>query len=208
MRQTIRLFAILSAVFLFTALIGCMGRGPRVPIRFYSFPEGFHTTATTEKATSIRLGIGSFESSGAIGKFILFRVSPVEVKYNRYERWVEQPNEIITRAFLQALDSSGFFSEVTLAEDIAFHQSTHLLRGYVDRFENDRSVSPPCAVLSVRLELRDIASGRRVWESTVSYRHPIQGRETADFVRAMEEAIRRVLEKSLSDMKNGLIKSK
>ncbi len=204
-----RFFPIVSVLLLNLLLAGCISpikREPMTPIHLYSLGQSWNVKPQVPPRNPQPFGIRIFETSSAIKRRMLYRTSPVEVGYYEYNRWVEPPNEILTRAFIEALGTSRLFSEVGRAEEVP--PAARILSGSLERFEEDRTTEPTSAVVEMRLELRKRRSGRIIWSEKISARQPLEGSSSRDFALAMDKAVHTLLDRATSNIASALAPKK
>jgi ABC-type uncharacterized transport system auxiliary subunit len=178
-------------ILLFT---GCFQRKPPVPVHYYSLQDRKPAGEASGKKTSVSLGILPFQAASSIENRILYRLSPVEIGYYEYEKWAEPPEEMTSRVFSEVLGSSGLFSNVTFGRDYPPSSVTWILTGIVERFEEDRSVSPPVARLSVGIEVFRTDGNRLLWNQRLSSSEPLEADTRSDLALAMDKNLNRILE--------------
>jgi ABC-type uncharacterized transport system auxiliary subunit len=191
---------ILLLSLLLVSITGCLSRNPKVPIHLYSLEGNRILPETSKTLPPLSLGVYGFDSSPSIESRMLYRISDVEVGYYDYDRWVDPPGEIVTRAFVHGLSASGLFSRVLRAEKFPQSSFNWILTGFLERFEEDRTTDPATAHIRVNLEIYQAGSYSRIWKKSLSAREALEGDSAVDLVRAMDKALRQILIRAKAEM--------
>ncbi|MBN1902199.1 membrane integrity-associated transporter subunit PqiC [Candidatus Sumerlaeota bacterium] len=179
-------------------LTGCLHRNPPVPIHFYTLQERKPAEEKPVKKSAPSLGILPFQSASSVETRILYRTSPVALGYYEYERWAESPGEMMTRAFSEFMDASGLFSSVSSGRNYSPASVKWILTGVVERFEEDRSSSPPSASLTVALEIYQTNGNIPIWNKRLTAREPLERDTREHLAVAMDKNLTRILEETLT----------
>lgn len=181
--------------FLFSILFatGCVSRAPQTPIHLYSLAPEYPVSSTDRIPSRPSVGVLPFESSSAIERRIMYRISPVEVAYYDFHKWVEPPGEMVTRFFCDELASSGLFSVVSLEGTFPLKQFDWLLSGELVRFEQDKTTPATTADVSVYLQIhKPDMGGQVIWRKKLSSRIPVKGDSVTDLALALEQGLRNI----------------
>ena len=194
---------LITVYLLFSLLFatGCLSRAPQTPIQFYSLSSDYSVSSTDRPPSGISLGILPFESSSAIERRMMYRISPVQVGYYDFHKWVEPPAEMVTRSFCDGLASSGLFSVVSIEGTFPMKHFDWLLSGNLLRFERDQTTERPTAYISMYLQIRIPEKGRRViWGKKCSSRVPISGESATDFAVALDRGLQEINKKTAVEL--------
>jgi len=164
------------------------GGGPR-PRRYFSLAPQAPDRVRAE--TRPRIRVAELDCADAYDQpSVMFRVSPVEVRAFRYNRWASKPGVMITEVLRRYLAASGRFDLVTEDEipDIE-------LSGRVDVIEQVVEGGVWQGRLELSLYLQTVRDGRVVWRWRIDGVQDADGREVSDVVAAQS----RVLSQGLSE---------
>ena len=200
---------LLALAFILTG-VGCLSRGPKVSLHHYLLKDEFGATAPAPavRPSAIGLGLRPFDAASFIEQRMLYRISPVEIEYNDYEVWAEPPQEMVSRVFLEGLRSAGLFKRVAWAEDFPVDFFPMVLTGRLERFELDRTTEPPSAYIAVSLELRGSERDTYHWEGMMTARENLTLDVPAEYARATERALRRLIEDTAKELSTHIILKK
>ena len=101
--------------------------------------------------------------------------------------WAEAPANAVTRALRDAVQQTGRFADAGDAAEMA--RPEYALTGELRKFHEDRSVTPPRAVVEVRLELRQALGAKLLWADTLNATVPLSGNKPSDLAAAMTKAV-------------------
>lgn len=174
------------ALILLAAALGCIGCGALrpnyVPVRTYAIETQIELEPLG-KTLAPALGVRRFTAAGGYRYPMVFRAGDVAVRAYEYDRWLELPDEMATRAFTTALRSAGLFGEVEPLG--ALRHPRYVLDGEVTRFEEWESE----AHCDVYLRLIDTEQDRVVWSERVVGRAPLDAPTPEALARGMRHAL-------------------
>lgn len=188
---------------IFSVLMLCLGIlggcGAVRPSKFYQLAVPGDAAPGAEPAPyPVTLLLGPISTSSLYRDDRIVYTSNVEAMGTyEYERWVEPPSEMIREVLFRELRASGRYQGISsLRSDV---HGDYVLRGHLfDLRELDGKV------LEVRVtfefELHDSKTGSTVWTRYYSHDEPVDGKEVAAVVAALN---RNVLS-GLSDLREGL----
>jgi len=191
MRQTIFLIPVLSAA---VTLAAC---GSGRPIRYYTVD----LPAAPEPAMSIypvTLLIGHIGGPEILmDQPIAYRVGPNEIGTYQYHLWDEPPVQMLKTSLLRRLRASGKYQSV--AELGSSAQGDYVLQGRLFDFE-EVDTGNMAGLVSMEFELYDRKDRKMVWSHSYSHSEPVQGKDIADVVSALD----RNLTLGLNELVSGL----
>lgn len=181
---------------LMLALAGCLS--PRTVLlgsRYTLQPEVAVTPVATGTDT---LGLRPLQTARPYTMQMAYVDAGHRFGYRTAGEWTEQPGALVTRVLSDALAASGRFEDVGNAADMSI--PSLILTGEIRKFHEDRTVTPPAAVVELRLELREARAPRLVWAETLHASVPLGAGEDsgADLAGAMSDAVRQVVESAVS----------
>jgi ABC-type uncharacterized transport system auxiliary subunit len=169
---------------------GCFGQRDVTPVRYYSVSSAPATVSQATRSWPVALGIRPLTAATRYRDQILYRVSEVEVGFYAYDRWVEPPEEMVTRILIEMLHAAGLFRQVTTADDV--RPPAWILSGEVTRFDEIREAGGRRAEVGVRLELRQARDERLLWSDVLKGAVPYSTDTPEALAQAMSRAVQEV----------------
>jgi ABC-type uncharacterized transport system auxiliary subunit len=169
---------------------GCLGRGEFVPIRYYGVDSLPATVPQAGRTWPVALGVRAFTAATRYRERILYRTSDVEVAFYPYDRWVEPPEEMVTRVVSQIIRTSGLFPQVVPADNVQL--PAWILSGEVTRFDEVREAGGRRAECWLRVEVRRARDEQLLWSDTISAVEPFTVETPTALAQAMSRAVQRV----------------
>lgn len=178
-------------------LAGCLGAIPYTPIQRYGIVPEIDPVQRETAAGSI--AIRPLEYAEPYTTTMVYRPDQYTVAYRDAEDWAEPPRDSVTRALLDSLAATNYFSDVGTASDVPLPR--YILTGQVRRFDEMRTTQPPHALLEVRINVRENGRpGRAVMSQT--YRETVSMNDTSAgaLAEAMTEAVSIVVANATEDI--------
>lgn len=184
----------LAAVVLF--LSGC---GAARPSQYYQLTVPGDAPAAKEvDSTPVTLLVGTLFAPDLYREDrIVYSTTQEEMGTYEYQRWAEPPTEMIQEVLLRALRSSGRYRAV-----FAHRSDTNgdfLLRGRLYDFK-EVSGNGMVARLTVDFEMRDVKSGTTVWTHYYHHDEPVDGKNVAAVVAALDRNVQRSVKEVLEGL--------
>jgi ABC-type uncharacterized transport system auxiliary subunit len=129
---------------------------------------------------------------------IAYRSGPNEIGVYDYHHWIEPPVQMVRIALLRQLRSSGKYQSI--ADLGSGEQGEFVLQGRLYAFEEVDTNSSIAGLVTMEFELLDRKDGKMVWDHFYSHSEPVQGKEIAEVVSALN----RNLDQGLVEMTSGL----
>jgi cholesterol transport system auxiliary component len=185
MHRTIRL-TLTSLLAL--SVCGC---GSSKPIQYYTvqFP-GAPTLTSGTRPVSLVVG----RINGAVmfqDTPIAYRAGPNEIGTYQYSHWAEAPVALVKANLIRTLRASGEYQSVTELGSTAGGQ--FLIRGSLYDFEEVDSGENISGLVSMEFDLIDRRTGKVVWTHYYSHSEPVQTKEIAAVVAALDSNLSRGL---------------
>jgi ABC-type uncharacterized transport system auxiliary subunit len=188
---------------IFPAFMLCLGTlngcGAARPSKFYQLTvPGDRTSGAAPAPYPVTLVLGPITSSDLYrDDQIVYTSDGQAMGQYQYHRWAEPPPEMIHDVLLRELQVSGRYQQVySLRSDV---RGDYLLCGRLYDFR-EIDGSPLVARVAFEFELRSYETGTVVWKRYYSHDEPVNGKDVADVVAAMN---RDVLS-GLSEIRGGL----
>ena len=180
---------------------GCLRSGDFTPIRYYSVDPSTITPPSVTHTWPIALGVRPLTAASRYRDRILYRLSEVEVGFYEYDRWVEPPEEMVTRVIIATVQAAGLFRQVLPADSVQL--PAWILSGEVLRFDEVRTGSGSRAECWLRLELRRARDEQLVWSDQLQTAMPL----TSETPEALAQAMSRAVQQMVRELINRLEKA-
>ncbi len=185
-----RLSGFILAALTFTPLLVLGGCGRGHPIRYYTLqlPPAPEASASVYPVTLL---IGRMEAPAILeDEPIVYRTGPNEIDTYPYHLWVEPPVRLVKNMLIRRLRASGKFRAV--AELGSAMQGDYVLQGKLYDFEEVNKQGME-ALVNIEFELLDRKTRSAVWTHYYSRSEPVQGKQIADVVAALDGNLARCL---------------
>lgn len=137
----------------------------------------------------LSLAVNNVRAPSRYGDMMFYRAADYEVGFYEYSHWVEPPAEMVKRAMLNALRSSGLFARVDPA-GLAGRPDL-VLQAELTAFDQVLEADGTFAECGLAMEILRCAGGDAVWSYEATGR--VRQEERGKFVAAMSEAVRRAI---------------
>jgi len=114
---------------------------------------------------------------------IVYRSGPNEIGTYEYHYWDEPPARMVRVMLIRTLRASGKYQSVGQLGSQA--EGEFVLQGRLDDFEEVDSGGAVAALVTMEFELFDRKAHRTVWTHSYSRSEPVQGRQIAEVVAAL-----------------------
>jgi len=177
----------LAVLVMLAVLGGCLlPKRSYVATSYYSIdlplPE-----APARKTADLSLAVRALDSASRYQERILFRNGGPTVGYHEFERWVEPPAEMVTRALRRGL--SGACTTCVVADDRLVRQPDVVVEGRLTRFDQLRGEEQWSAACEVELVVKMAEKRRVLLARRIAVTTPAKDKTTAAFVEAMNAAV-------------------
>jgi ABC-type uncharacterized transport system auxiliary subunit len=181
---------LVTSTLIVLGLGGCFGRGDMTPVQYYSVDTLPATTPRAARTWPVPLAVRAFTAATRYRDRILYRVSEVEMGFYEYHRWVEPPEEMVTRVIMAMLRASGLFPQVVTADDVQL--PAWLLSGELTRFDEVRQSGGTQAECWLRLEVRQAQNEQLIWSDVLTAVVPFSAATPEALAWAMGQAVQQV----------------
>lgn len=177
-------------------LSGCLTPNGTPPPDQFLLPSRAEVPAAA--TLPVTLGIRELESARPYHLQMAHTDAEGRLNYYQTATWAEFPAAAVTRALRDALSRSGRFRDAGMAEQMA--RPDWMLIGYLTAFHEDRSTTPPQAVVEVRLEMREARATDLLWAGTLRETEPLQAEGIQAFAKAMDVALARLVSQATAQL--------
>ena len=183
----IRTLRIVSAIALCAALASC---GSSRPSKFYSLQVPSATPAAASRLP-VDVLVGRISAPQILrDDRIAYRASATELGTYEYHRWAEPPAVMIEELVLRSLRDSGRFRSVQTQKSNT--RGEFIVRGRLYEF-GEVSGTPLTGRIKLELEAYDPGEGRVVFTRLFASDEPVNGKEVADVVVALDRGVQRAV---------------
>ncbi len=182
------------------ALAGCISQNPYVEVKYYSVDGP--PAASVEKSPvkfATGLAVVDLQAASRYGvKMLHCRRSDGVIGFREYDRWVEQPSEMLTRARVRAFLNKEAFRYVGGTR--AVREAEYALSGYVVAFDENIDGEARTAVVSICFELNRVEGGEVLWSGIVTKQCDVAGTSGSVFAAAMRTAVDELIGAALAEV--------
>jgi ABC-type uncharacterized transport system auxiliary subunit len=194
----------LKILFLYALLqITACGSIPEPNYYTLSFPESLENNGSNQKTFTATIGFSKFES-GLLLKDdrIIYRQSDYEIKFWHYQRWIAQPNILVSEFLIEYLKSHKIFTDV-----VKFPSQTrvkYVMGGKLLAFEEWDKDGQWYGKVAFDVYLRDYQNDRIVWQNHYEKMLPVQQKLPIYVVAAISQALHDCFDNLGNDLRNDL----
>jgi ABC-type uncharacterized transport system auxiliary subunit len=127
---------------------------------------------------------------------IRYREGANAVGAYEFHRWTDPPGIMVKDALIQGLRASGKFKSVSEAGSSA--NGDYYVRGRLLEFAELDGTGGISTRVSLDLELREIKTGRLVWNDVLTHDDPVQAKKVADVVQSLDRNLQVVIRNAAS----------
>jgi len=135
----------------------------------------------------LSLAVRAFDSASRYQERILIRGDGLTVSYLEYERWVESPAEMVTRAVRRGL--AGACVTCVVADDRLVRRADVFVEGRLTCFDQVRQKTQWSAACEIELVVKVAERDRALLARRIAVTRPAKAQTTAAFVEAMNAAV-------------------
>jgi len=183
-------------------MAGCSSTGPVPEDRYYQLQTNISATPVVAGPVlhgGLRVDYVVADPLRS-GRAVLYRESSraLELQRYHYELWVDQPPRMVYQALLYYLRSSGVADAVQ--DDTRRTNADYRLYSRLLRFERVVGDGLPKVEIELEATLYSNRSGLVLWTGTYLQQQESDGKDMHASARAMQKALKRVLESLLADL--------
>jgi ABC-type uncharacterized transport system auxiliary subunit len=153
----------------------------------------------------VALGVRPFTAATRYRDRILYRTSAVEFAFYPYDRWVEPPEEMVTRLVSHMVRASGLFTQVVSAYNVQL--PAWILSGEVTRFDEVREAGGRQAECWLRVEVRRGHDEQLLWSDVISAVEPLTAETPEALAQAMSRAAQRIAQSLITALEKAPLSS-
>lgn len=184
------------------AIVLAAGCGAARPSKYYQLTvPGDMAAPANSSAYPITMVVGALTSSALYrDDHIVYGTSGEQMGTYEYQKWAEPPTEMLHDVLLRALRGSGHYRGVYSLRSTV--RGDYLLRGRLYDFKEvpGNAGNALLARVTLDLELRDEKSGAIVWTHFYSFDQPVNGKDVAAVVAALDQNVQRGLAQILASL--------
>jgi cholesterol transport system auxiliary component len=147
--------------------------------------------------------VQEFTAAGFLkGGSIVYRPSAEQVGFYDYNRWAEDPRQVVTKAFVQEIQSRAIFSSVQLYN--GRESPDYLLTGTLDHLEEVDEGRKVSIQVSVSARLIDQRTSEVLWSDTTTKTGTVDERSVPGVVAEMSRQLGSAVSSLVSSMQDHL----
>lgn len=172
--------------------------GSARPVKYYTL-EGLPPAPSQSPATyPITIVVGHISAPLLYrDDRIVFSSGTVQLGSDSFNRWAEQPTEMLESMMLQDLRASGQFR--TVQRLTSNSKGDYMLRGHLSSI-CEADTPQFSARFAIEFELFQPKTGTVVWNFSYAHDEPVSGKTTAAVVEALQTNVRTGLQQAISSL--------
>jgi ABC-type uncharacterized transport system auxiliary subunit len=158
-------------------------------VQYYQLSTSAQPVAAAETGPVILVGRIATPQALQDGR-IRYREGLNEVGAYEYHRWTDPPGILVKDSLIHVLRATGKFKSVQEAGSSA--NGDYAVRGKLLEF-SELDGNGITTRVSLDLELREVKTGRLVWNQVLTHDDPVQAKKVADVVQSLDRNLQVVL---------------
>lgn len=151
------------------------------------------TSGNSHGTLAVVLGVEKFKAEAIYeDDRLIYRESPVEVKYDHYRRWAARPAQLVTDEIIRQIDSKRLFENVISIPASA--RVDYILRGKLVAFEEWDRGEQWFGKVAFKVELYEASPRRLVWSGDFDCETPAEKRLPVSVVQAISQSLHKCVE--------------
>jgi ABC-type uncharacterized transport system auxiliary subunit len=157
------------------------------PVKYYVLDAPPAPAAAASAQIPVSLVVGRIATSHLYrDDRLVYGSGPVQLGTYEYERWSAPPADMIQDMLISSLRANGHYRSVSRVSSVS--RGDYIVRGHLDAL--DEIDKPSLAArFSLQIELFEPKTGFIVWSSSYSHDEPVQGKQVADVVEALDRNV-------------------
>jgi ABC-type uncharacterized transport system auxiliary subunit len=187
-RTSLSSAASVAAVSITSLLLLTSGCTPH-RVQYYQLTANVKPAAPAETGPVLLVGRIATPQALQDGR-IRYHAGANEVGGYEYHRWTDPPGILVRESLIHVLRASGKFKSVQEAGSTA--EGDYNVRGKLLEF-SELDGNGIVTRVSLDLELREVKSGRQVWNQVLTHDDPVQAKTVSDVVQSLDRNLQVVL---------------
>lgn len=161
-------------------------------VQYYQLSTNVKPAASAETGPVVLVGRIATPLALQDGR-IRYHAGSNEVGAYEYHRWTDPPGILVRESLIHVLRATGKFKSVQEAGSTA--EGDYVVRGKLLEFsELDSSGANGITTrVSLDLDLREVKTGRLVWNQVLTHDDPVQAKTVSDVVQSLDRNLQVVL---------------
>jgi ABC-type uncharacterized transport system auxiliary subunit len=179
---------------------GCAGKVRYPSFYVLSVPASPSRTAQAKPILG-SAGVQEFTAAGFLkGGYIVYRPSSEQLSFYNYGRWAEDPRQVVTKAFVQEIQSRGIFNSVQLYD--GRESPDYMLAGTLDHLEEVDEGHKVSIQVSVSARLIDRQTNNTLWADSITKSGMVDERSVPGVVAEMSRQLGNAVSILVSSMQD------
>jgi ABC-type uncharacterized transport system auxiliary subunit len=181
----------IAAVMLLAVLLQSSGCTPH-RVQYYQLSANVKPAVPAETGPVMLVGRIATPQALQDGR-IRYHAGSNEVGAYEYHRWTDPPGMLVRESLIHVLRASGKFKSVQEAGSTA--EGDYTVRGKLLEFSelDGNGGNGIVTRVSLDLELREVKTGRLVWNEVLTHDDPVQAKTVSDVVQSLDRNLQMVL---------------
>jgi ABC-type uncharacterized transport system auxiliary subunit len=158
-------------------------------VQYYQLSANVKPAAAAETGPVLLVGRIATPQALQDGR-IRYHAGSNEVGAYEYHRWTDPPGMLVRESLIHVLRASGKFKSVQEAGSTA--EGDYTVRGKLLEF-SELDGNGILTRVSLDLELREVRTGRLVWNQVLTHDDPVQAKTVSDVVQSLDRNLQVVL---------------
>lgn len=158
-------------------------------VQYYQLSANVKPAAPAETGPVLLVGRIATPQALQDGR-IRYHAGANEVGAYEYHRWTDPPGMLVRESLIHVLRASGKFKSVQEAGSTA--EGDYTVRGKLLEF-SELDGNGISTRVSLDLELREVKTGRLVWNEVLTHDDPVKAKTVADVVQSLDRNLQVVL---------------
>jgi ABC-type uncharacterized transport system auxiliary subunit len=161
-------------------------------VQYYQLSANVKPAAPAETGPVLIMGRIATPQALQDGR-IRYHAGSNEVGAYEYHRWTDPPGILVRESLIHVLRASGKFKSVQESGSTA--EGDYSVRGKLLEFSelDGNGGNGIVTRVSLDLELREVKSGRQVWNQVFTHDDPVQAKTVSDVVQSLDRNLQGVL---------------
>jgi len=161
-------------------------------VQYYQLSASVKPAAPAETGPILLVGRIATPQALQDGR-IRYHAGSNEVGAYEYHRWTDPPGILVRESLIHVLRASGKFKSVQEAGSTA--EGDYTVRGKLLEFSelDGNGGNGIVTRVSLDLELREVRTGRQVWDQVLTHDDPVQAKTVSDVVQSLDRNLQVVL---------------
>ncbi len=196
-----RTILVIGLLIVLASLVGCAGK-IRYP-NYYVLTVPAAVVNVQPKPILGSVAVREFSAPRYLrGGSIAYRQSPEQLDFYNYDRWADDPRDVVTVAMVREMEASGLFKSVNVFDGRETPEC--LVTGTIDHLEEVDQNSNLSIEVRLSARLISLRTGEVLWQDTSSKRTNVDEHSVRVIVAEISRDVGGAVERLVSSMQGSL----